>query len=103
MKEDYATMVEALQDLKEKGYTHDFRVKNDIIECATDDTVLKPSQCKVEVAYRFEGESNPSDMSAVYGIASLDGQHKGILVSAYGTYSEPLTDELMQLLKMDHR
>lgn len=102
MKEDYGTMVEALQELKKNGFTHNFRVKGDVIECSTDDTILKPGQCKVEEAYRFEGESNPSDMSIVYGITSRDGKHKGILVSAYGTYSEPLTDELMHLLKMDH-
>ena len=103
MKEDYETMVEALEGLKKAGYTHNFQAHKDKLECTTDNTFLIPENCTVDKTYRFEGESNPSDMSIVYAISSKDGKHKGALVTAYGMYSEPMTDDMVQLLKMDHR
>ncbi len=101
MKEDYSTMVEALEDLKKQGYTNNFKVLKDSIECSTTNEKLDPDDCVVDKVYRFEGESNPSDMSVVYAISGPGGK-KGALVSAYGAYSEPLEDKMIKLLEMDH-
>ena len=37
--------------------------------------------------YRFEGESDPGDMSILMALESKDGR-KGYVVSAYGTYAD---------------
>ena len=37
--------------------------------------------------HRFEGESNPSDMSIVFAIESNDGR-RGTLTSSYGAYAD---------------
>jgi len=102
MKEDYSTMVEAIQGFKEKGYKIDLEIEKGLLKCKDKDLKLAPEDCKVAEAYRFEGNTNPSDMSIVYAIESKDGKHKGTLVTAYGVYSEPLDDKIIQLLKMDH-
>ncbi len=95
-------MVEALQGFKKKGYKIDWEIDKGVLKSNDKDLQLAPEDCKVVKAYRFEGDTNPSDMSIVYAIESKDGKHKGTLVTAYGVYSEPLDDKLIQLLKMDH-
>ncbi|TVR88922.1 MAG: phosphoribosylpyrophosphate synthetase [Saprospirales bacterium] len=102
MKEDYSTMVEALQDFKDKGYKIDWEIDQGLLKSKDKNLKLDPKDCKVAKAYRFEGDTNPSDMSIVYAIESKNGKHKGTLVTAYGVYSEPMGDKLIQLLKMDH-
>ena len=47
--------------------------------------------------YRFEGDSNPSDESIVYGIESANGL-KGILVSGYGISAEGMSAEMAKKL-----
>jgi hypothetical protein len=37
--------------------------------------------------YRFEGMSDPEDSSVIYALESKDG-HKGIIIDAYGAYSD---------------
>ena len=55
----------------------------------------------VDEYHRFEGASNPSDNSIVYAIHSNDGV-KGVLVDAYGMYSESLTEDMARKLRVMH-
>jgi hypothetical protein len=41
---------------------------------------------------------NPSDQSILYAISSDKYQLKGVLVNAYGIYSDPVTDEMLEKL-----
>ena len=45
--------------------------------------------------HRFEGESDPDDMSVVYAIESQDGT-RGVLVDAFGTYADPHVAEILK-------
>ena len=47
--------------------------------------------------HRFEGNSDPGDEAIVYAIESRNGL-KGVLVNAFGVYSEPLSDDMMKKL-----
>jgi len=58
------------------------------------------NEFKVDKYFRFEGESNPSDAAILYAISSNQDGLKGVLVNAYGIYSEPLTDEMMEKFKI---
>lgn len=40
--------------------------------------------------------TNPDDSSVLYVIESKDGNRKGTLVSAYGMYSEGMSEEMIQ-------
>ncbi|NCI46328.1 phosphoribosylpyrophosphate synthetase [Sediminibacterium soli] len=96
----YDTMVEALNGLKARGFTTDFNLAFDSVRCAATGVCLRAEEFEIIEHYRFEGATNPSDSSVVYGIASKDGNMKGVLVNAYGVYSEPASDDMIRKLSV---
>ncbi len=84
---NYETLLDALKDLVERGYTEDFNVDLDMMQCREKDIKMTVDEFEIDEFYRFEGASNPSDMSILYAISSEKYNIKGTLVSAYGTYS----------------
>lgn len=95
----YDTLSEALNDLVKRGYTHDFNIECDCIVCKSLDLKLNPKDFEITEYYRFEGESDPDDQEIVYAIASRGGI-KGTLVNGYGIYSDDISDELLNKLKI---
>ncbi|MCL9770970.1 hypothetical protein NAT47_11140 [Flavobacterium sp. HXWNR69] len=69
----YASMSEALQKLKEKGFTFDYN-KN------IEDIILHPENYSIHHVFHYEGNSNPDDQATVYGIVSKYGL-KGVFVT----------------------
>ena len=61
--------------------------------------MMHPSDFRIDEFYRFEGASNPDDNSIVYAISSNQGI-RGVLVDAYGVYSDSLTEEMIDKLKI---
>jgi len=53
-----------------------------------------PDEVTIVDFYRFEGESNPDDMSILYAIEANDGV-RGTISSAYGTYGDADANEFM--------
>ena len=96
----YETVTEALKDLKARGFTTDFNLAFDNIQCSKTGKCLAPSEFEIVEHHRFEGNSNPADEEVVYAIEAKDGSMKGVLVSAFGTYSEPLEDSMIRKLSM---
>ncbi|HJS55045.1 MAG TPA: hypothetical protein VJ765_10885 [Chitinophagaceae bacterium] len=91
----YDTVSQAVNGLKERGYTLDFNLKANSIECAGQK--FDPEDFEISEFHRFEGNSDPADEAVVYAIESKNGM-KGVLVNAYGVYSEPLSDEMIKKL-----
>jgi hypothetical protein len=101
---NYTGLVDALNDLKARGYTGDFRIVNcedeeDSKPCRlqsdTSGKTYDGSQLVIKEHYRFEGPSNPDDMSVAYAI-ECEGGEKGVLVDAYGTYSSRRVGEFLK-------
>jgi hypothetical protein len=61
-------------------------------------TEMLPDEFEIDEFYRFEGQSNPSDMSIVYAISSAKYNLKGVLVNAYGVYADNATSALVAKL-----
>jgi hypothetical protein len=96
---NYNTLSEATNDLKKRGYTNDLNLKSSCIECPAHNLQLHPEDFIIDEFYRFEGMSNPSDNSIVYAISSRHGI-RGVLVDAYGMYSESLSPAMVKKLKI---
>jgi hypothetical protein len=100
--ESYPTLSEALNGLKSKGYTYDFNLATENLECKELNLRLHPEDFVIDEVYRFEGASNPDDNSIVYAISSKDGL-KGTLVNAYGVYADSMTDDMIAKLRITGR
>lgn len=95
---NYETLVDALDDLKERGYLADFATDKVCLYCGDLDIRLNPEEFNIDEVYRFEGDSGVDDSVVVYAISSSTGV-KGTLVDAYGTYSENLNFEMAKKLQ----
>jgi hypothetical protein len=94
-----ATIVEAINLLRAEGYTEDFNLQQNCLECRDGQFRLFHDEFKVDKYFRFEGDTDPADESIVYAISSEKLNLKGILINAYGIYAEPVTNEMLQKLR----
>jgi hypothetical protein len=97
----YDTLSEAVNGLKARGYSTDFNLSAEGIECRQMPAPLKASEFEITEVYRFEGNSDPADESVVYAIESKHGL-KGVLVNGYGASSETLDDDMIKKLAVRH-
>lgn len=95
----YDTSSQALADLRTRGFTLDFNLGNDCLECEAIGTQYQPEQFEVKEFYRFEGASDPSDSEIVYGIQSSSGD-KGVLLHAFGANADSIPERLRGKLRV---
>jgi len=98
--EPYVTLSQTINELRKEGYVEDFNLQQNCLECRSGQFRVFAEEFKVDKFYRFEGDSNPSDSAILYAISSEKHQLKGVLVNAYGIYSEAVTDEMLQALNV---
>ncbi|HTE23724.1 phosphoribosylpyrophosphate synthetase [Flavitalea sp.] len=96
----FDTVSQALTELKKQGYTEDFNLMEECLECRDGQYRVTPEEFVVDDFYRFEGESDPADESIVYAISAPKYGLKGVLVAAFGIYSESATDQIMEKLRI---
>jgi hypothetical protein len=85
--ENFETLVDATNDLMKRGYTANLSMEGDTIDDKAQDIHMTADDFSIDEFYRFEGQSNPDDMSIVYAVSSPKYNLKGIIVNAYGTYA----------------
>lgn len=96
----FMTDLEKVQENLEKyGYTEQFRVEKGKLIGVESKKKYKPADVKAVNFYRFEGISDPDDMSILYAIETCDGC-KGTLTDAYGRYSDEETGEFMKQVEV---
>ena len=92
-KEEERSLVNVENKLSKDGFTQDFYVVDGRLTTIGNDSNKSYAASEVTIVdfYRFEGESDPGDMSILYAIETHDGV-RGTISSAYGTYGD--TDTL---------
>lgn len=103
---EMTTLSSVLNKLHEKGLDHEFKMSDHgRLQNAEKQKIYNPDELKIIKTYRFEGESDPADMSALYLLEDKDGEI-GYVLDAYGTYStheEAGFDEFLQKIPVEDR
>jgi hypothetical protein len=93
----YDTITEAVTDLKKRGYTHDFNIRNNRLICDHLKKEFGHEDFEIKEVYRFEGPSDPADEAVVFAIEAPSGA-MGILVNGYGAYIDDDNTEFVKQL-----
>lgn len=84
----YPTLWCAIDDLATAGFTEHFGVSGHALRAFDSGRIFSAGQVVIREFHRFEGVSDPDDMSIVYAIEGQGGV-RGTLVDAFGAYSDP--------------
>jgi hypothetical protein len=85
------TVSQVLENLRRKGMDQEFRWTPDGFTPGRG-KYYQPEQLEIVKVYRFEGESDPSDLAILYILRTKDGA-VGYSLDAYGAYSSHEQEE----------
>ncbi|MAQ75028.1 MAG: hypothetical protein CL613_01690 [Aquimarina sp.] len=71
-----------LDKYRKEGYTSSYRIKDGKLIEVDSKSEYSPEDVKIVEEHRFEGMTNPSDLSILYVIETSDS--KGTVLAAYG-------------------
>ena len=89
------TLTSCVNKVVKDGYTDSFKVTRQGLYSCAKSKYYQPEEVRVINFYRFEGESDPGDMSIMYVIETADGV-KGTLIDAFGPYSDDSVTAFMK-------
>lgn len=89
-KTHMTTISGVLEKLRVKKIDNEFKMSEEGFS-AGKGKIYQPEDLKIIRTYRFEGESDPEDNSAIYIIEASDGLI-GYTIDAYGVYSDHDSD-----------
>lgn len=74
----YQSFSKALNDIRKRGYTYNFDLKSELLECPLEKLQIHLKNYKVDETFRFEGMSRDGDNLVLYAI-SFNTYVKGLL------------------------
>ncbi|UXP31226.1 hypothetical protein N6H18_12795 [Reichenbachiella agarivorans] len=96
---NFDTLAEASNALTKDGFTDNFKTKDNSIVALYAKRTYQPEDLKIVHSFRFEGMTNPSDQTDLFGIIAHDGI-KGTLSMSYGANSDE-NPEMIKQIPMD--
>jgi len=93
------TLERVVDELSRRGYTEHFKAVEGGLQALGTGQRFEPKDLVIRGYYRFEGISDPDDMAIAYAIESRSGV-RGILIDAFGVYSDPTTSEVLKRVPM---
>lgn len=83
-----STPIQVQTQLEEQGYKSNFAFRDGEMICVETGSPYAPSQLMIDASYRFEGSSNPDDMSILLALTASDGT-RGMFMDAFGINGDP--------------
>ena len=90
----YSTLVQGINELRKKGFTHNFFVNEEGQLEEHSGKYYTASQVELVEFHRFDGMTNPSDDSILYAIKTNSGE-RGTVVDSYGSDGSEITSKFM--------
>lgn len=75
--------LDKIEEYRKKGYTSNYQIKDSHLVCLESDKSYDKTEVTIIDEYRYEGMSNPSDLSILYILETKDGG-KGTILLPYG-------------------
>jgi hypothetical protein len=95
----YKTLSEAVEGLRQRGYTANFEFLNKTFTAINSGKMFVPDDLTIVEHHRFEGVSDPDDMSVLYVIQAKDGT-RGTIADAFGPQANPDLGSFLKRVKM---
>ena len=92
------TLAETVEELQHKGYTHPLVAKGGKLVAPAADVAFDPETLCVDEIHRFEGATDPGDMSILFAISTPDQGIKGTWSSPFGAAASPEAAEVLRAL-----
>ena len=89
------TLERVVDELSRRGYTEHFKAIDGGLQALDTGERFGSKDLTIRGYYRFEGTSDPDDMAIAYAIETRSGV-RGILVDAFGVYSDPTVSVVMK-------
>ena len=93
------TVREALERLARDGYDDEFRAEGDGLKSRATGVIAPPETFRVDEVVRFEGDSDPSDESAIFALRASGDGHRGTYTVAFGTLMDAADAEMVRRLR----
>ena len=97
---EFAHEAGAIEALHRRGFDASFTAESGQVRVTGSTRRLRPEELRIRGFYRFEGASDPDDMSIVYALEARDGT-RGVLVDAYGSYADPDVGAVLEHVPID--
>ena len=98
---DHTHEMPAILRLERAGYTAEFVVEDGgTLRASGTGRRYAATDARIRDYYRFEGASDPDDMSVIYAVEMADGT-RGVLVDAYGSYSDPAIAAIVARMRIE--
>lgn len=99
---EMSEMDKCLRKLEAQGYLDQYKVEKGRLHDLSNNKKYRSKDVKALNFYRFEGNSNPDDMSILYAIETIDGR-RGVLIDAYGTYADEDLGKFMKEVEVNKK
>jgi hypothetical protein len=95
------TLSEAIRRLQADGYSGNwFATADHALECSETGEALDPTEVEIDHILRFEGQSDPGDMTILFALRTPSGA-RGLYSAAFGAETPP--EDAAVIALMQHR
>lgn len=96
---EFSTVAEALDSLADRGFVEELEPAGDRVRSRQTGITFASDEMMIVEVHRFEGHTDPQDMSVVYAIETKSGV-RGVIVDAFGAYGSAEVGEALRMIRM---